>query len=209
MSPTSGDNAEYFFKIIIVGDYRTGKTSLLCKYTNQEYEPSSDSTMNVDFSVKTLERNNKKIKLQIWDTAGQERFRTATASYYRGARGVLLVYDITKRESFHNIIFWYSEMVRHCVTDSVKAIVIGNKCHLNCDREVSSVEGKQLAENIGLPFYETSSVKNINVTECFDELVDSILLGLERQEINRNLDSITLPDNKHWQNRHEVEGCSC
>lgn len=108
MAPTSAvDNAEYFFKIIIVGNYRTGKTSLLCKYTNQEYCPGSDnSTMSVDFSVKTLERNNKKIKLQIWDTAGQERFRTATASYYRGARGVLLVYDITNRESFHNIMFW-------------------------------------------------------------------------------------------------------
>jgi GTPase SAR1 family protein len=102
-------------------------------------------------------------------------------------------------------------MVSHCLSDSdVKAILIGNKCHLNCDREVSSFEGKQFAENIGLPFYETSAVKNINVTECFDELVDSILVGLERQLINRTLDGITLSDdNKHLGSRHEVEGCSC
>lgn len=101
-------------------------------------------------------------------------------------------------------------MVQHCITDSIKAIVIGNKCHLNCEREVTSAEGKQLAENIGLPFYETSAVRNINVDECFDELVDSILLGLERQQINRNLDSITLPvDNNFYRDPHVVEGCSC
>ena len=103
---SSSEHADLFFKIVIVGDYKTGKTSLLCRYMNQEFIASTGSTVTVDFSVKTLQRGETKIKLQIWDTAGQERFRTAIASYYRGAKGVLLVYDVTNRQSFYNIRFW-------------------------------------------------------------------------------------------------------
>lgn len=99
------DWVDYCFKIIIIGDYKVGKTSLLCKYTGREM-PSADTSISVDFRVKTLLRGNKKVKLQIWDIAGQERFRTAVASYYRGAMGVLLVYDVTSRQSFQNIGFW-------------------------------------------------------------------------------------------------------
>jgi len=96
---------DYCFKIIIIGDYRVGKTSLLCKYTGREYRTPS-STISVDFRVKTLQRNERRIKLQIWDIAGQERFRTAVAGYYRGALGVILVYDVTNRQSFQNIGYW-------------------------------------------------------------------------------------------------------
>lgn len=99
------DWVDYCFKVIIIGDYRVGKSSMLCKYTGREYRAPS-STISVDFRVKTLRRNEKRVKLQIWDIAGQERFRTAVASYYRGALGVILVYDITKRESFQNIGYW-------------------------------------------------------------------------------------------------------
>lgn len=99
------DWVDYCFKIIIIGDYKVGKTSLLCKYTGREM-PSADTSISVDFRVKTLLRGNKKVKLQIWDIAGQERFRTAVASYYRGAMGVFLVYDVTSRQSFQNIGFW-------------------------------------------------------------------------------------------------------
>lgn len=96
---------DYCFKIIIIGDYKVGKTSLLCKYTDRELS-SPGSSVSVDFRVKTLRRGDKKVKLQIWDFAGQERFRTAVASYFRGALGVLLVYDVTNRQSFQNIGYW-------------------------------------------------------------------------------------------------------
>jgi len=99
------DWVDHCFKIIIIGDYKVGKTSLLCRYTGREL-PSRNSSMSVDFRVKTLRRGEKKVKLQIWDIAGQERFRTAVASYYRGALGVLLVYDVTSRQSFQNILYW-------------------------------------------------------------------------------------------------------
>lgn len=101
----SADWVHYCFKVIIIGDYKVGKTSILCKYTGREYRTPS-TTISVDFRVKTLQRNGKRVKLQIWDIAGQERFRTAVASYYRGAVGVILVYDVTNRESFHNIGYW-------------------------------------------------------------------------------------------------------
>lgn len=103
--PQSNDWVHYCFKVIIIGDYKVGKTSLLCKYTGHQYR-SPSSTISVDFRAKNLERNGKRVKLQIWDIAGQERFRTAVASYYRGAVGVILVYDVTNRESFRNIGYW-------------------------------------------------------------------------------------------------------
>ena len=99
------DWVDYCFKIIIIGDYRVGKTSLLCRYTGSAL-PNADKSINVDVRVKTLHKGDKRVKLQIWDIAGQERFRTAGASYYRGALGVLLVYDVTNRESFQNIGYW-------------------------------------------------------------------------------------------------------
>ena len=97
---------DYCFKIVIVGDYKVGKTSLLCRYTDKTFESSIKTTTYVDFCVKKLVRNEKRIKLQIWDTAGHERYRTAVASYYRGAMGVILMYDITNRNSFLNINHW-------------------------------------------------------------------------------------------------------
>ena len=99
------DWVDYCFKIIIIGDYKVGKTSLLCRYTGSAL-PSADKSISIDFRVKTLHKGDKRVKLQIWDIAGQERFRTAVASYYRGALGVLLVYDVTNRESFQNIGYW-------------------------------------------------------------------------------------------------------
>jgi len=99
------DWVDYCFKVIIIGDYKVGKTSLLCRYTGRE-PPSDDCTTTLDFRAKTVKRKGKRVKLQIWDIAGQERFRTAVASYYRGALGVLLVYDVTNRQSFQNIGYW-------------------------------------------------------------------------------------------------------
>ena len=108
MSSTSVDPrwVDYCFKVIIIGDYKVGKTSFLCRFTDEEYPSRRNSIANVDFCVKILTRNTKRIKLQIWDIAGQERFRTAVASYYRGALGVLLMYDVTKRQSFQSIGYW-------------------------------------------------------------------------------------------------------
>ncbi|EDO44171.1 predicted protein, partial [Nematostella vectensis] len=166
------ERADYFFKIVIVGDYKCGKTSLLYRYTDKIFNRSLHSTVGVDFRCKTLTRDGKRIKLQIWDTAGHERFRTAVASYYRGATGVLLVYDITSRQSFCSVGHWY---MQHNCEQEAKAVLVGNKCHLDCEREVSVAEGRGLAKELGLPFFETSAEKNINVTDCFEALVDSIL----------------------------------
>ena len=106
MAAKEGGEFDYCFKVIIVGEYKVGKSSLLCRYTEKNFVNSLDSTVGVDFRMKILDREDKKIKLQIWDTGGNERFRTQTNSFYRGAKGVLLVYDITNRHSFDNIGYW-------------------------------------------------------------------------------------------------------
>lgn len=201
----SNDWVHHCFKIIIIGDYKVGKTSLLCRYTGHQYHAPS-STISVDFRAKSLERNGKRIKLQIWDIAGQERFRTAVASYYRGAVGVILVYDVTNRESFHNIGYWHEEM-RKCCDPHAKGILVGNRCHLSHLREVQAEEGKTLADHLQLPFFETSTEKNINITECFDELVDSIIEQIERGRQIRELTTLVLPAS--GQEERTVEACSC
>ncbi|XP_058953656.1 uncharacterized protein [Pocillopora verrucosa] len=203
--PQSNDWVHYCFKVIIIGDYKVGKTSLLCKYTGHQYR-SPSSTISVDFRAKNLERNGKRVKLQIWDIAGQERFRTAVASYYRGAVGVILVYDVTNRESFRNIGYWHEQMRKFC-DPHAKGILVGNRCHLSHLREVQAEEGKTFAEHLELPFFETSTEKNINVIACFDELVDSIIEQMERGRQIRELTTLVLPASGE-ENRN-VEACAC
>ncbi|XP_029193822.1 ras-like GTP-binding protein RYL1 [Acropora millepora] len=196
---------DYCFKVIIIGDYKVGKTTLLCKYTGREL-PSINNSVSVDFRVKTLHRGDKKVKLQIWDIAGQERFRTAVSSYYRGASGVVLVYDVTNRTSFQNIGYWYEEMKRLCES-TTKGILVGNRCHFSDQRQVSTEEGQTFAEHLEMPFFETSTEKDININECFDKLVDSVLESVERSKQLNEFTSLILPAS--GQELRQVEACTC
>ncbi|XP_073257418.1 uncharacterized protein [Porites lutea] len=198
------DWVDYCFKVIIIGDYKVGKTSLLCRYTGRE-PPSDDCTMTLDFRAKTVKRKGKRVKLQIWDIAGQERFRTAVASYYRGALGVLLVYDVTNRQSFQNIGYWHEEMKRFCDPDA-QGILVGNRCKSHL-RDVQPEEGRQLAEHLQVPFCEISTAKNINIKECFDELVDCLLDDIERMQQMRELTTLVLPAS--GEEVRSTDACSC
>ena len=126
-------------------------------------------TICVDFKVKTLTINEKKVKMQIWDTAGQERFRTVVATYFRGAHGILLLYDVTNKDSFKNLESWLIEIEKNA-KEKVLKILIGNKCDLTDDREISTEEGKAFALRNGMEFMETSAKMNTNVTEAFETL---------------------------------------
>lgn len=199
---------DYCFKVIIIGDYKVGKTTLLCKYTGRELPRtgSAGTEISVDFRTKTLRRADKKVKLQIWDIAGQERFRTAVASYYRGASGVILVYDVSNRESFQNIGYWYAEMKRLCEPNT-KGILVGNHRYKSDQREVSTEDGQHLAEHLELPFLETSTVKGININECFDQIVDILLDEMERSKQLKELTRLVLPAS--GQELKQIEACSC
>eukprot|EP00252_Welwitschia_mirabilis_P002287 TRINITY_DN1219_c0_g1_i4.p1 TRINITY_DN1219_c0_g1~~TRINITY_DN1219_c0_g1_i4.p1 ORF type:complete len:139 (+),score=26.97 TRINITY_DN1219_c0_g1_i4:57-473(+) len=126
---------DYLFKILLVGDSAVGKSCLLLRFTEDSYAESYVSTIGVDFKIKTIELDGKTIKFQIWDTAGQERFKTVTSSYYRGAHGIIIVYDITDIDSFDHVKNWLSEIERY-TKDGVDKILVGNKCDLEEKRAV-------------------------------------------------------------------------
>uniref|UniRef100_A0A8D2NB22 Ras-related protein SEC4 n=3 Tax=Neoaves TaxID=3078114 RepID=A0A8D2NB22_ZONAL len=138
------------------------------------------SLAGIDFKIRTIELDGKKIKLQIWDTAGQERFRTITTAYYRGAMGIMLVYDITNEKSFDNIKNWIRNIEEHASSD-VERMILGNKCDMNEKRQVSKEKGEKLAIDYGIKFLETSAKSSINVEEAFFTLARDIMTKLNRK----------------------------
>lgn len=156
----------FLFKYIIIGDSAVGKSCLLLQFTDKRFQPVHDLTIGVEFGARMITIDNKQIKLQIWDTAGQESFRSITRSYYRGAAGALLVYDITRRETFSHLTTWLDDAKQHSSSNMV-IMLIGNKTDLEAKRAVTREEGEQFARDHGLVFMETSAKTAANVEEAF------------------------------------------
>ncbi|KAG9137558.1 hypothetical protein Leryth_018844 [Lithospermum erythrorhizon] len=159
----------YLFKYIIIGDTAVGKSCLLLQFTDKRFQPMHDITIGVEFGARMIAIENRQIKLQIWDTAGQEAFRSITRSYYRGAAGALLVYDITRRESFDHLVSWLED-ARKTANPNMTIVLVGNKCDLAHRRAVSTEEGEQFAKEHGLIFMEASARNGQNVEEAFTKL---------------------------------------
>ncbi|GAB4842429.1 WD40 repeat protein [Ancistrocladus abbreviatus] len=177
---------DYLFKLLLIGDSGVGKSCLLLRFADDSYLESYISTIGVDFKIRTVEQDGKTIKLQIWDTAGQERFRTITSSYYRGAHGIIIVYDITDQESFDNVKQWLSEIDRYA-SDNVKKLLVGNKSDLTANRAVTYETAKAFADEIGIPFLETSAKDASNVEQAFMTMAASIKNQMASQPaINAN-----------------------
>mmetsp|Transcript_38475 Transcript_38475/g.77083 ORF Transcript_38475/g.77083 Transcript_38475/m.77083 type:complete len:203 (+) Transcript_38475:103-711(+) len=157
---------DYLFKLLLIGDSGVGKSCLLLRFADDTYTESYISTIGVDFKIRTLELDGKTIKLQIWDTAGQERFRTITSSYYRGAHGIIVVYDVTDQESFNNVKQWMNEIDRYA-NDKVNKMLVGNKCDLTSKKVVDYNAAKEFADQLGIPFLETSAKNSTNVEQAF------------------------------------------
>lgn len=166
-------NFDYMFKLLIIGNSSVGKTSFLFRYADDSFTSAFVSTVGIDFKVKTVFRNDKRVKLQIWDTAGQERYRTITTAYYRGAMGFILMYDITNEESFNAVQDWCTQIKMYS-WDNAQVVLVGNKMDLEEERVITTERGNRLAEQLGLDFFETSAKENINVKQVFDRLVDII-----------------------------------
>lgn len=163
----SGADYDYLFKLLLIGDSGVGKSCLLLRFTDNTYTEHFVSTIGVDFKIRTVPVDNKVIKLQIWDTAGQERFRTITSSYYRGAHGIAVVYDISDAESFQHVQQWLEEVQRYATMPYVVKILIGNKADKVKDRQVSFEEGQTYAAAQDMKFLETSAKNATNVEEMF------------------------------------------
>ncbi|VDO11395.1 unnamed protein product [Rodentolepis nana] len=171
----AGDqNFDYMFKILIIGNSSVGKTSFLVRYAEDSFTSAFVSTVGIDFKVKTVFRQEKRVKLQIWDTAGQERYRTITTAYYRGALGFILMYDITNEDSFNAVRDWVTQIKTYS-WDNAQVVLVGNKSDLGVERQVTTERGRALADTLGLKFFETSAKDNVNVKAVFDLMVDIIL----------------------------------
>jgi len=166
-------NFDYMFKLLIIGNSSVGKTSFLFRYADNSFTSAFVSTVGIDFKVKTVFRQDKRVKLQIWDTAGQERYRTITTAYYRGAMGFILMYDVTNEESYNAVQDWCTQIKTYS-WDNAQVVLVGNKCDLDDERVVSTDRGRQLAHQLGLEFFETSAKENVNVKQVFERLVDVI-----------------------------------
>ena len=173
---------KYLFKYIIVGDTAVGKSCLLLQFTDKRFQPVHDLTIGVEFGSRTVNVNGQQVKLQIWDTAGQEKFRSITRSYYRGAVGALLVYDITRRETFDHLTTWLEDCKKYSTQD-ITIMLIGNKADLENSRVVTTEEGKAFAEKNGIFFYETSSKTAQNVDEAFINVAKEIFDKVESHKI--------------------------
>eukprot|EP00028_Trichosphaerium_sp_Am-I-7-wt_P000763 CAMPEP_0168522382 /NCGR_PEP_ID=MMETSP0405-20121227/9315_1 /TAXON_ID=498012 /ORGANISM="Trichosphaerium sp, Strain Am-I-7 wt" /LENGTH=206 /DNA_ID=CAMNT_0008543975 /DNA_START=19 /DNA_END=639 /DNA_ORIENTATION=+ len=174
---------QYLFKYIIVGDTAVGKSCLLLQFTDKRFQPQHDLTIGVEFGSRTITIDNKQIKLQIWDTAGQEKFRSITRSYYRGAAGALLVYDITRRETFEHVSSWLEDCRKYS-NGNIVIMLIGNKVDLENNRQVTYEEGEEFAKKHGLYFLETSAKTAQNVDESFIQAAKEIYTKAERGEID-------------------------
>ena len=172
------------YKVLLLGDTTVGKTCFLLKYTDKIFQDVHITTIGLDYRLKTMTlKSGKNVKLQIWDTAGQDRFKAITKNYYKGANGIILIYDVTNTKTYDNIKIWISQ-IREEATPNVVVYLCGNKIDMKDYRSVSTEEGKKLSEEFGLPFNETSAKDGININETFEDLVERIDSNYSKLELN-------------------------
>ena len=186
MYSTSKGSEDYGFllKVLLFGNSNVGKSSLFLRFVDDIWNDTFVPTIGVDFKIKTFDIDEKKIKMQIWDTAGQERFKNIIASYYRGAHGILLIYDVTDKDSFKNLSNWLIEIEKNASKNVLK-VLIGNKNDLEDKRVITYNQGKEFADTYGLKFIETSAKKNLNVNEAFETLGRELMQASEDKRITK------------------------
>ena len=179
------ESTEMIFKIILIGDSTTGKTNILSKYLNDKFARNTKATIGMELGNKSFKINNDNVNCQIWDTAGQERYRSMTKAYYQGALGALIVYDITRRNTFENVENWLSDL-KKCADNKVSIILLGNKNDLEEEREVKTEEGELFAKDNNIAFLETSALNGKNIEIAFKTLVDEVY-----NKCHREFESVT------------------
>ncbi len=190
------DEGDCIYKILLLGDSAVGKTCFLLRFTDNSFEQVHMSTIGLDYRLKTMELPNKRnVKIQIWDTAGQDKFRAITKNYYKGAHGILLIYDITDTNSFDNVKSWI-EQIREETGVKVIIYLIGNKNDLVDERKIKPEDGQKIADEFGVPFFESSAKSGMNVNEIFESLVQKIDEEFSKIPDNSNIDFKKLGKNK-------------
>ena len=173
MDRTIQQDHDYLFKIVLTGDSGVGKSNLLLRFARDKFVLGSKQTIGVEFSTRSIEVGEKTVKSQIWDTAGEKRWRATKSTYYRGAVGALLVYDITNQNSFHNVNHWISELKEHG-DENLILLLVGNKSDLKNSRVVAADEAQALADENNIEFIETSALDSTNVETAFHNIIEKI-----------------------------------
>ena len=196
-------NFDYLFKYIIIGDAAVGKSNLLLRYAHGQFKPEYQLTIGVEFGAKNVVIRNKTYRIQIWDTAGQENFRSITRAYYKNSVCALVVYDISSRDSFNNVSTWIEDC-RNNSSEKIFMVLIGNKSDLADKRQVSTEEGRELAEKYEMKFYETSAKTGENVNDIFNDSVDEIAKKMDQNYYDLENDTCGIKQGINRQNHNPV-----
>ncbi|CAF1457671.1 unnamed protein product [Rotaria sp. Silwood1] len=183
---------DYLFKILIIGDSGVGKTAILQRFAQNYFSSEYFVTIGVDFQIRTVNVDSKRCKLQVWDTAGQDRFKCVVSSFYRGAHGVMICFDITDYKSFSNVENWLKEVKKYCV-DKTPVYLIGTKSDLQSKRMVPYSTIKTYIDTQNLSYIETSSKANQNVENCFIDFARTLVAHTDQLEINHTSKQIEQP----------------
>ena len=167
------DNYEMMFKVVLVGDSFVGKTNIMSKYLKDEFHEDSKATVGVEFGSKQFTIEGHSIKAQIWDTAGQERYKAITSAYYKGAKGAFVVYDITRKTSFESIDRWVNDLTA-AADKKITIVVIGNKCDLEDQRQITKEQGEEKSAKLEVAFLETSALSGENLDKAFDKMMNEV-----------------------------------
>ena len=206
-STTKGsEDYEFIFKVLLLGNSNVGKSSLFLRFVDDIWNDTFVPTIGVDFKIKTFDIDEKKIKMQIWDTAGQERFKNIIASYYRGAHGILLIFDVTDKDSFKNLSNWLIEIEKNASKNVLK-VLIGNKTDLEEKRVITYNQGKEFADSYGLKYIETSAKKNLNVNEAFEALGRELMQASDDKKIGKSKDKKISVTKAEDLNQEQKKGC--
>lgn len=210
----AGGAAQYdtLIKLLLIGDSGVGKSCLLLRFSEDSFQTSFITTIGIDFKIRTIDMDGKRVKMQIWDTAGQERFRTITQAYYRGAMGILLVYDVGDEETFANIKNWVKNIKQHA-KEGVQQILLGNKADAEDRRKISTERGQQLADDFNMKFFETSAKTGMNVEKAFFTIARDVKVSEDAKSGDKSGDSqnnqtINIGETKQPSNTEESKkGC--
>lgn len=212
-----GPDYEYLFKLLLIGNSGVGKSCILMRYADNSFTENFFNTIGVDFKIKTITLNDQVIKMQIWDTAGQDRFRTLTSSYYRGAHGIIIVYDVTNKDSFDNVRQWMQEIEKFA-SENVNKLLVGNKSDLEEQREVTYDEGVELAKKFDIPFLEVSAKNAFHVDDTFTTMATEIQARFLKEKsqkkdkkdftVGSNPSALTLnPNNTEAKEQEKSKNC--
>ena len=209
---SSGDVREdYKLKVVIVGDSGVGKTNIIRRYVSDTFSDDSKATVGVEFFTKPFRVNNDIVKLEIWDTAGQERYKSITSAYYKGSRGALLVYDITRPSTFEDVEKWMTE-IKEKVRGSLKIMIIGNKLDLTNERKVDTETALDKAKSLNVPLMETSAFNSTNIQKAFESILREMYKEFkkekdgEKKEQNRT-EGVKLETESKPKNDQKEGGC--